>query len=158
MDQNAPDAQQISCKGNPSGAILEQGSPQAPPLPCRINGKSRQDGNRYRIWHIAAEPTRRRQGRNAAGGQGIICDNTIPLAGNEGTGRTGHLIGTRPADQPMVKVSLAALKPIQEVMSSQWNRRRQRHRDRSQGAGCSKLRRKRSLGAAGWSRRAKKAP
>ncbi|SRR6266566_4528783 len=96
--------------------VLKQGRPQMESLRSALDRQPREDHDRNRIRHTASYAVCCQLMRNGAGRHGGVATHATALIGHdEGATRTRSLIGQRPALEPVIEHSLAALELIQPV-------------------------------------------
>ena len=93
---------------NAECGVTKQSAPKASPMPIVIHGEASQHGYRDGVRHIPPEPAGSAIHRDYAGRQRIIANDTFFFASDISARRAAHLIGARPALQPIVKRSLPA--------------------------------------------------
>ena len=154
VDDQTPDPERACGMDDPLGRILEECPADLPPLIGPIDRKTaeKRDGNGIR--HVAPKPTRRRRHVDATGRQGVIAHDGVGVRRHIGARSAGFLIGERTSLEPIVEVSNAAIEWGKLVVGGQQCRSREGH-EGFQGTAARMVRRSRSLGCAGASRRAR---
>jgi len=106
-------------------AASRTGPPDAPRLPIEVHGQARQHGYRDWVWHVPPEPAGSAFHRDHARSQRVIANHAFVLADDIGARSATHLIGARPALQPIVKGSLPGAEPPDVVVLREGLRRQQ---------------------------------
>jgi hypothetical protein len=154
MDQDAADTDQFGRLHDAQGAISKQCAPDTSTVIGAVDGEPAEDGNWYRLRHIAPEPTRSCCSVHRAGGQCIVSDDDVTITQDKTARCAGGLVSPCATSQPIIQCRNSRIKCRKLVILGERLRRPKFHA-RSQGAGVCVVRRKRLLGFGGASSRAK---
>ena len=103
-----------------SDGVLEEGPAETQPLDAAINRKLGKDHRRNGIGHVAANAIGCRLVRDRASRHRVVGTDTAILSSDDkGSARAAGLVCNGPAFEPVMQLSLAAIKIIQSVRGSQ---------------------------------------
>src|SRR5450830_140200 len=156
MYQNPADADGFGRMHNTSCTVTHERPAEATALICTIDGQSRKhsDRDRDRVWHIAPETSRCRSDAHRSGGQGIITNDFVRLTNDEGARGAAGLIGKCAPFEPIVEGSYTRVEIPNLMLGAKRLGSGERH-VHSQGAEVRMVRRNRSFGCGGASKRAR---
>src|SRR6202041_390544 len=152
----ATDTNGVGRVGDAQGAVPEQRPAEAPALLRMVDRQATKHRDRDRVGHVAAEAAYTALHGDRAGGEGVVADYTMIVGDDEGAGCAADLVWPRALLQPLVERSDAGDKIVELMRVIERLRLGQRHRYSQGGTVCT-VRRSRSFGFGGSSRRARKA-
>ena len=112
MHENAAYAHDIGSLRRAQNGVLQERGAETFALPGSIDRQPAENGHGHRIWHVAADRTRRIDKVQRSSRQAIVADDPPSVCNDICARGSADLIGARPAAQPIVKRGMSALKEV----------------------------------------------
>lgn len=122
MDDETPDADGVGGVDDAMCSILEQGAAETFAIIGTSDRKAPEDHHRDRVRHVAAKVTRCGGWRYRRGGQGVVADDLVLVAYNEGARSPADLIGHGAALQPGIERFDPTVEPGDDMVEREWLR------------------------------------